>query len=121
MKLIGKIALLLGGVAALFGSQSKAANATIKDGTFDGAAYDAYYGLVQVEVRIKGGHIVDATALQSPNHRRTSVIINQQALPYLRQEVIQAQSGRVDAISGATLTSRAYASSVMDAIRQAVQ
>lgn len=121
MKQLKQVALFFGSLAALFGNQAKAAQGGVKDGTFDGAAYDAYYGPVQVEISIKGGRIVDATALQSPNHRRTSLIINQQALPYLRQEVIQAQSGRVDAISGATLTSRAYASSVMDAIRQAAQ
>ncbi|MBG1230798.1 FMN-binding protein [Aestuariivirga litoralis] len=121
MKLVKQIAVLAGSIAALFGSQSKAAQLAVKDGTFDGAAYDAYYGPVQVELVINGGRIVNATALQSPDHRRTSVAINKQALPYLRQEVIQAQSGRVNAVSGATLTSRAYASSVADALRQASQ
>lgn len=121
MKFAHKMTVLAGSIAALFGSQSRAAQVAVKDGTFDGATYDAYYGPVQVELMIKGGRIVDATAVQFPNHRRTSIAINQQALPYLRQEVIQAQSGRVDAVSGATLTSRAYASSVADAIRQAAQ
>ena len=119
MKLLRKLGLLLGGITALLIPQAKGANLGLKDGVFDGATYDAYYGPVQVEVTIQGGRIVAANALQYPNHRRTSVDINRQALPYLQREVVQAQSARVNAISGATLTSRAYIGSVADALQQA--
>ena len=119
MKLLKKAGLLLTGISALLAPHAKAASLGLKDGVFDGATYDAYYGLVQVEVTVQGGRITDANALQYPDHRRTSVSINRQALPYLRQEVVQAQSARVNAISGATLTSRAYISSVADALQQA--
>jgi uncharacterized protein with FMN-binding domain len=119
MTFLKRFGLLLSSTLTLFIGPAKAASGSLTDGTFDGAAYDAYYGPVQVELRIKGGRIIDATAVQSPNHRRTSLIINRQALPYLRKEVIQAQSGNVDAISGATLTSSAYSGSASDAIRKA--
>ena len=40
-------------------------------------------------------------------------------MPYLQSEAIQAQSARVDIISGATLTSEAYARSLQSALLKA--
>jgi len=92
---------------------------TVKNGIFTGKAFDAYYGMVQVQATIQGGRLLSVDVLQSPNHQRTSRAINKQALPLLQQEVIQAQSIRVNLISGATLTSQAYLRSLRDAIKQA--
>ena len=47
-----------------------------------------------------------------------SLRINNQALPILRTEVIRSQSADVDIISGATLTSVAYARSLALALAQ---
>ena len=120
MKFLKRLGLGLGGAAAVLVPQAKAGS-VLHDGTFDGGTYDAYFGPVQVEITVSGGKLVDAQALQYPDHRRTSVAINRQALPYLKQEVVQAQSARVNLISGATLTSRAYARSVADALAQSAQ
>lgn len=54
-----------------------------------------------------------------PNHTDRSVFINQQALPYLVQETLQAQSTSINLISGATDTSYGFASSLQSAILQA--
>ena len=54
-----------------------------------------------------------------PNHTDRSIFINQQALPYLKQEVLQAQSANVQLISGATDTSMAFVQSLQAAILQA--
>jgi uncharacterized protein with FMN-binding domain len=54
-----------------------------------------------------------------PNHTDRSIFINQQALPYLKQEVLQAQSANVQLISGATDTSYAFVQSLQAAILQA--
>ena len=89
------------------------------DGVYVGPTTDAYYGPMQVQVTVKGGRIVALDALQYPSHRSTSRSINAQALPILEQELIAAQSTRVYAVSGATLTSRAYLQSVAAALRQA--
>ncbi len=89
------------------------------DGDYTGPAVDAYYGLVQVRATIRGGRLVSLDVLRYPADRRTSRYINSQALPMLQNEVIQAQSARVYAISGATLTSRAFLSSLDSALRQA--
>jgi uncharacterized protein with FMN-binding domain len=54
-----------------------------------------------------------------PNHTDRSIFINQQALPYLEHEVLQAQSANVQLISGATDTSYAFVQSLQAAILQA--
>jgi uncharacterized protein with FMN-binding domain len=51
-----------------------------------------------------------------PNHTDRSVFINQQALPLLIQETIQAQGSGVDMISGATATSIGFQQSLQSAI-----
>jgi len=89
------------------------------DGTFVGSVENAYYGLVQVEANFAQGKLVSVKVLQYPSDRRTSVYINSRALPVLRREAIAAQSANVDIVSGATLTSRAFARSLDAAFNRA--
>jgi uncharacterized protein with FMN-binding domain len=96
-----------------------AAGCHFHDGAFTGATFDAYYGEVQVQATISNGCVASIEVLQYPNDRRTSRRINDQALPILQSEVIRAQSGKVDIVTGATLTSRAYIRSLKDALTQA--
>lgn len=90
-----------------------------KDGTFNGPEVDAYYGLVQVRAVIQGGKLANVQFLEYPTDRRTSQEINNIAVPYLQQEALQAQSARVDIISGATLTSEAFMMSLQNALNSA--
>jgi uncharacterized protein with FMN-binding domain len=90
-----------------------------KNGQYTGSVADAYYGNVQVKAIITGGRISDVQFLQYPNDRRTSQMINSQAMPYLTQEAIQAQSANVNGVSGATATSRAFIESLTSALAQA--
>lgn len=90
-----------------------------KDGTYTGGVADAYYGNVQVQATVSGGKITTVKFLQYPNTHSTSVYINQQAMPYLQQEAIQAQSANVQIISGATFTSQAFQQSLQNALAQA--
>jgi len=92
-----------------------------KDGVYVGNVTDAFYGNVQVEAVISGGSITDVQFLDYPQDRRTSRFINSQAVPYLVTEAIQAQSARVDIISGATLTSEAFIQSLQSALNKAKQ
>lgn len=89
------------------------------DGTYTGPAVDAYYGLMQIQAIINGGRLTSIKVLRYPNDRSTSIYINRQALPMLRDEVIRAQSANVDIISGATLSSEAFIRSLGAAMRQA--
>ena len=91
----------------------------LTDGTFDGPAIDAFYGLVQIEANVQSGRLVALKVLQYPSDRRTSIAINRQALPILKREAIAAQSAHIDIVSGATLTSEAFIESLGAALRQA--
>ena len=66
-----------------------AARGSYADGAYTGPAVDAYYGLVQIKAIVQGGRLVGIKVLQYPSDRRTSVMINRQALPMLRDEVVQ--------------------------------
>ncbi len=90
-----------------------------KDGTYTGTSADAFYGNIQVQATIANGKLTNVQFLQWPNDRFRSVRINQQALPWLVQEAIQAQSSQVDAISGATDSSIAFSESLKSALTQA--
>jgi uncharacterized protein with FMN-binding domain len=89
------------------------------DGTYIGPVTDAYYGLIQIQASVQGGRLTALKVLKYPSDRRTSVSINRQALPMLRDEAISAQSAHVDIISGATLTSRAFIQSLGGALKKA--
>jgi len=101
------------------GSPPTGSSASYKDGTYTGSIADAYYGNVQVKATISSGKITSVTFLQYPNTHSTSVYINQQAMPYLQQEAIKAQSANVNIISGATYTSQAFIQSLGNALSQA--
>ena len=90
-----------------------------KNGTYTGPVTNAYYGNVQVQVVIQNGKIANVQFLDYPHDRRTSQEINAQAMPWLTQEAIQAQSANINIISGATLTSEAFANSLQSALSSA--
>lgn len=90
-----------------------------KNGTSVGSVEDAFYGDLQVAAIIAGGKLTDITFLVYPNTHTDSVMINQQAMPLLRQEAIQKQQANVDVISGATFTSQAFIQSLSSALSNA--
>lgn len=96
-----------------------AAQGLYRDGSYSGPVTDAYYGNMQVQAVIQSGKLADVQILEFPNDRRTSIRINNIALPYLVSEAIQAQSANIDAISGATLSSEAFAQSLQSALTAA--
>jgi len=75
--------------------------------------------LVKVQATVQNGKIADVQFLQYPSDRRTSVEINTQAMPWLQQEALQAQSAHVNIISGATFTSEGFAMSLDAALKTA--
>jgi uncharacterized protein with FMN-binding domain len=100
-------------------TNTPSATGIYRDGTYTGSSADAYYGSVQVKATINGGKITDVQFLDYPHDRSTSASINSQAMPYLKQEAIQAQTANVDIISGATMTSGAFIQSLQSALNQA--
>jgi uncharacterized protein with FMN-binding domain len=99
--------------------------------SFTGAAGSAnQWGEVQVTIVVKKTtttvvstkkktvtrRITSVTVPVFPNHTGRSIFINQQALPYLIQETLQAQSTGINMISGATYTSQGFDQSLQSAI-----
>ena len=98
------------------GSQGSTSSSGLKNGTYTGAVESTRFGDVQVQVVVAGGKITDVKALQLTDAERRSEMISATAAPILRSEVLQAQSANVDTVSGATVTSDAYLSSLQAAL-----
>jgi Uncharacterized protein conserved in bacteria len=86
------------------------------DGTYTGDATSTRYGNVQVQITVSGGQITAAEAIDYPNNDRHDQQINAYAIPILNSEVVDAQSANIDAVSGATVTSDGYITSLQSAI-----
>ena len=83
-----------------------------------GPVEDMQWGPVQVTLVVKSKKITDVQA-SAPMERARSQFINSQAIPWLRQEVLKAQSAKIDGISGATMTSYAFYYSLLGALSNA--
>jgi uncharacterized protein with FMN-binding domain len=84
--------------------------------TVNGTVARTRWGPVQVQVKIIGKKITDVRALRRPTGSGRDDQINEYALPRLRQQVLQAQSARIDGVSGATVTSGGYRQSLQAAL-----
>lgn len=98
------------------GAAGSAGAAAAAAATYDGAVVPTRFGSVQVQINVKAGAITDVTALQLTDDDRKSIQISNRAAPLLRSEVLAAQSADVKSISGATVTSNAYLTSLQAAI-----
>lgn len=85
---------------------------------YKGPPVSMRWGPVQVTIKVRGKKIVNVSAT-APTDRTRSAFINGQALPMLKQEVLQAQSATISSISGATMTSTAYIQSLQGALQKA--
>jgi uncharacterized protein with FMN-binding domain len=92
---------------------------TGSDQVVNGSVVQTRWGPVQVQVHITDRKITEVTALQIPNGNRRDVEINAYAVPQLRAEVLAAQSAKIDAVSGATVTSDGYVRSLQAALDKA--
>ncbi len=101
-------------------SQMRMGMGTYKNGTYTGSVANAFFGNVQVQATVQGGKITNVQFLQYPSDRSYSQYVNSQAMPYLTQEAIQAQSSNVNIVSGATQTSQAFQQSLASALSQAM-
>jgi uncharacterized protein with FMN-binding domain len=74
------------------------------------------YGILDVKVTASGNRITDVSVPLLQTAEPTSQQISTEAIAMLRGEALSAQSGRIDAISGATYTSEAYIQSLQAAL-----
>jgi uncharacterized protein with FMN-binding domain len=94
---------------------------TTISGSYTGSQVNTRWGIVQVRITVVNGKITSAQAIEYPNDNYRDQQINAYALPILNSEVVTAQSANIDSISGATVTSNGYTSSLQSAIDQAHQ
>ena len=87
--------------------------------TYQGSAAQTRWGPVQVQITVQSGKITKVTILQQPNGNRRDAEMNDQAVPILIDETIQAQSANIDMVSGPTVTSEGYVESLQAAIDEA--
>jgi uncharacterized protein with FMN-binding domain len=83
--------------------------------TVDGSVAETDFGPYQVQAVFQGTRLTDVRMVLTPRDRRSRSIA-QDAEPTLREEALQAQSAKIDTVSGATATSEGYAQSLQAAI-----
>jgi len=88
-------------------------------GTYTGASASTIYGPVQVQITLVGGKITNAIALTYPTSSFRDQQINQQAIPYLIQETLAAQSANIQGVGGASYTSQGWYTSLVSALNKA--
>ncbi len=88
-------------------------------GTFTGAPANTAYGPVQVQIVVANGKITNAIALTYPTNSFRDQQINQQAIPYLIQETLAAQSANIQGVGGASYTSQGWVNSLQSALAKA--
>jgi hypothetical protein len=93
------------------GSGGSSARRTVR-----GDAIDTRFGPVQVDVVLAGNELVDVVPVAVPDQDPRDRQINEYAVPLLRQEVLDAQSAKIDSVSGASFTSYGYAWSVQSVL-----
>jgi uncharacterized protein with FMN-binding domain len=86
--------------------------------TIVGPSVNMRWGPVRVTIIVKGKQLTDLK-VTAPIERARSAIINNRAVPVLRSEVLTAQGHNVHSISGATMTSNAFLTSLQAALKQA--
>jgi uncharacterized protein with FMN-binding domain len=100
-------------------SATSSSSSSGSSGTYTGESVDTRWGPVQVQITVKNGQITTAQAVVYPQENPRDQEINAYAVPQLNSEAVQSQSGRIDAVSGATVTSDGYIQSLQSAIDQA--
>jgi uncharacterized protein with FMN-binding domain len=88
-------------------------------GAFSGPLGPYGYGELSTKVNVSGGRITGVSVPVLKTAEQYSQQLAAQVIPMLQQEVVSAQSARIQAVSGATYTSEAYAQSVQAALDKA--
>ena len=86
--------------------------------TVTGPAVNYNYGVLSVSVTVSGSKITKvAIASLDDGGMQRSQLIDQQAIPILEQEAMQAQSASIQGVSGASYTSAGFQQSLQAALQ----
>lgn len=98
--------------AALGCATLLAGDAAFKDGSYKGSA-KGYKGPIDVEVSVKGGKIAEVKILKHGEDRPKSALLE------IPKRIVQTQKTEVDAVTGATFTSKGVCKAVDAALASA--
>ena len=119
------IALAFPPLNAVAAVRSKAVTKTVVGSTVICNKWGPLQLHVKISQSVVGGKvkfkILDITWPIWPQHTVRSVFINQKALPLLRQQVLEVQSGKIESISGATQVSVSFKQSLQVALSAAAK
>lgn len=87
--------------------------------TFDGPPVSNPRGTYQAQITVEEGVVTDVVALQAGTSAPQSIAVNTMAIPAFREEVLDAQTWDVEAVSGASFTSPAFIESLQGAFEAA--
>jgi uncharacterized protein with FMN-binding domain len=86
--------------------------------TATGAAVNYSWGILSVKVTVSGKKITSvAIASLDDGGNPRSQMIDQQSIPLLEQEALQAQSANIQGVSGASYTSQGFEQSLQSALQ----
>jgi len=88
-------------------------------GTFMGDSINTQFGPVQIQITISGGKITHVAVPVYPNSSGRDQQINSQAVPWLIQEAMKAQSSNIQGVGGASYTSQGFYDSLVSALAKA--
>ncbi|MEV4508496.1 FMN-binding protein [Dactylosporangium sp. NPDC049525] len=95
---------------------STAGGSTAGGTAYNGSVASTRWGDVQVTITVAGGKITGVTVPVYPDTNGRDRQINARALPILTRETLAAQSADIDTVSGATVTSEGYKTSLQAAL-----
>jgi uncharacterized protein with FMN-binding domain len=99
-------------------SPPKQGSTTSATRTADGPAVNYNFGVLSVSVTVKGTRIVKVgIASIDDGGMSRSQYIDQQSIPLLEQEAMQAQSANIQGVSGASYTSAGFEQSLQAALQ----
>jgi uncharacterized protein with FMN-binding domain len=99
-------------------SASASARSSAGTRTATGPRVSYHFGVLSVKVTVSGRRISKiAIAYLNDGDNPRSQMIDQQAIPILEQQALQAQSSNIQGVSGASYTSAGFEQSLQSALR----
>jgi len=89
------------------------------DGTFTGTPVRMNYGIMQLSVTMQDQRLEAIEIVKYPNATTTSIAMSRELLSGLVERAVAEQEWKVDSISGATQTLRAFQKALVFALRAA--
>jgi uncharacterized protein with FMN-binding domain len=98
---------------------SLAANLPKDETAVSGQVANTVYGPVQIQLIFRSDKIIKVAVLRQPMNTIHDIQIGEFAFPKLIGETLTAQTAKIDAVSGASYTSKGYIQSLQSALDHA--